>query len=137
MTKTTQYKNTPIGRIPKDWEVKKLGDLGETLNGLTYSPKDIVAENQGVLVLRSSNIQNDSLVFEDNVYVNSEGLKYNKVKTNDILICVRNGSKSLIGKNVLINEKSDGMAFGAFMSVYRSDMNSYVYHSFKSNIFKK
>src|SRR5690606_12029191 len=34
MTKTTQYKNTPIGQIPKDWEVKKLGDI--TLGKGTY-----------------------------------------------------------------------------------------------------
>ena len=99
MTKTTQYKNTAIGPIPTEWEVKKLGELGEILNGLTYSPKDIVDENEGILVLRSSNIQNDNLVFDDNVFVKSTNLKYNPVELNDILICVRNGSKSLIGKN--------------------------------------
>lgn len=136
MTKTTQYKNTVIGPIPTEWEVKKLGELGETLNGLTYSPKDIVEENEGILVLRSSNIQNDSLVFDDNVFVNSKNLKYNPVELNDILICVRNGSKSLIGKNTLIGEEAKGMAFGAFMSIYRSDLNSYLYHCFKSDIYQ-
>lgn len=136
MTKTTQYKNTLIGPIPTDWEVKKLGELGETLNGLTYSPKDIVEENEGILVLRSSNIQNDNLVFDDNVFVKSKNLKYNPVELNDILICVRNGSKSLIGKNALITEEAKGMAFGAFMSIYRSELNSYLYHCFKSEIYQ-
>jgi type I restriction enzyme S subunit len=135
MTKT-QYKQTPIGLIPIDWEVKSLGELGETLNGLTYSPNDIVEKSEGVLVLRSSNIQNDNLVFEDNVFVKSKNLKYNPVKINDILICVRNGSKSLIGKNTLINEKAEGMAFGAFMSIYRSNLNPYLYQCFKSNIYQ-
>lgn len=136
MTKTTQYKNTPIGPIPTDWEVKKLEELGESLNGLTYSPKDIVEENEGILVLRSSNIQNDNLVFDDNVFVKSKNLKYNPVELNDILICVRNGSKSLIGKNALITEEAKGMAFGAFMSIYRSEFNSYLYHCFKSDIYQ-
>lgn len=136
MIKTTQYKNTPIGPIPTEWEVKKLGELGETLNGLTYSPKDIVEENEGILVLRSSNIQNDNLVFDDNVFVKSKNLKYNPVELNDILICVRNGSKSLIGKNALITEEAKGMAFGAFMSIYRSELNSYLYHCFKSDIYQ-
>lgn len=136
MTKTTQYINTPIGPIPTEWEVKKLGELGETLNGLTYSPKDIVEENEGILVLRSSNIQNDNLVFDDNVFVRSTNLKYNPVELNDILICVRNGSKSLIGKNALITEEAKGMAFGAFMSIYRSELNSYLYHCFKSDIYQ-
>ena len=136
MTKTTQYKNTAIGPIPTEWEVKKLGELGEILNGLTYSPKDIVDENEGILVLRSSNIQNDNLVFDDNVFVKSTNLKYNPVELNDILICVRNGSKSLIGKNALITEEAKGMAFGAFMSIYRSELNSYLYHCFKSDIYQ-
>src|SRR5690606_26709931 len=113
-----------------------LGELGETLNGLTYSPKDIVEENEGILVLRSSNIQNDSLVFDDNVFVKSKNLKYNPVELNDILICVRNGSKSLIGKNALITEEAKGVAFGAFMSIYRSELNSYLYHCFKSDIYQ-
>ncbi|MGU9937083.1 restriction endonuclease subunit S [Empedobacter brevis] len=38
MTKTTQYKNTPIGPIPTDWEVKKLGELVDITSG--NSPSD-------------------------------------------------------------------------------------------------
>lgn len=38
MTNTTQYKNTPIGLIPIDWEVKKLGELVEITSG--NSPSD-------------------------------------------------------------------------------------------------
>lgn len=40
MTKTTQYKNTAIGPIPTDWEVKKLGELGTVITGNTPSRKD-------------------------------------------------------------------------------------------------
>lgn len=130
----TKYKNTSIGMIPMEWEIKKLGDLGQVLSGLTYSPNDV--DTEGVLVLRSSNIQDDQLVFEDNVFVKNNHLNYNKVKENDILICVRNGSKSLIGKNAIITKKHEGIAFGAFMTVYRSSINSYLYHCFKSAIYK-
>mgnify|MGYP003617574657 CR=1 FL=1 len=35
MTKTTQYKNTAIGLIPTDWEVKKLGDIFKLTSGKT------------------------------------------------------------------------------------------------------
>ena len=54
--------------IPKNWELKYLGDLGKVINGLTYSPDDI--HEDGVLVLRSSNVLNRSLAFEDKVFVN-------------------------------------------------------------------
>lgn len=111
-----------------DWEEKRLGDIGEIVSGLTYSPKDI--NEKGVLVLRSSNIKNNFLKLNDNVYVDVD--KFNPVKLNDILICVRNGSKRLIGKNALIDRKSEGMAFGAFMSVFRSKNNRFLIHWFKS-----
>ena len=117
----------------EEWETKKLGEIGEIVNGLTYSPNDI-AEN-GVLVLRSSNVQNRSLAFEDNVYVRT--YNYNPVQENDILICVRNGSKNLIGKNALINKENEGVAFGAFMSIYRSSFNRFLFHWFDTNEYRE
>ena len=117
----------------EEWETKKLGEIGEIVNGLTYSPNDI-AEN-GVLVLRSSNVQNRSLAFDDNVYVRTDN--YNPVQENDILICVRNGSKNLIGKNALINKENEGVAFGAFMSIYRSSFNTFLFHWFDTNEYKE
>ena len=128
------YQKTKVGVIPETWQVVKLGDLGNTLTGLTYSPDDIAQD--GILVLRSSNIQDGRLHFEDNVYVRVTDLKYNSVKEDDILICVRNGSKSLIGKNALITKKEAGMAFGAFMSIFRSSSNHYTYQLFNSDYFK-
>jgi type I restriction enzyme S subunit len=82
-------------------------------------------------VLRSSNVQKGVLVFDDNVYVNSD--KYNPVFENDILICVRNGSKNLIGKNALITKEAEGVAFGAFMTVFRSDLNRFVFQLLATN----
>lgn len=38
---TTKYKDTPIGKIPVDWEVKKLGDLGKVITGNTPSRNDL------------------------------------------------------------------------------------------------
>jgi len=116
----------------EDWEEKTLGEVGEIVNGLTYSPNNVV-ENDGVLVLRSSNIQNRVLAFENNVYVNSTN--YNPVKEKDILICVRNGSKNLIGKNAIITKEKEGLAFGAFMTVYRSTYNDYIFHYFDTKMY--
>lgn len=116
-----------------NWQQKTLGDVGDLINGLTYSPKDIT--DDGVLVLRSSNVQNNQLAFEDNVYVNVES--FNPVKENDILICVRNGSKRLIGKNCLIDKNNEGVAFGAFMTVYRSINNKFIFHLFSLSSYYK
>src|SRR5690606_510339 len=39
-----------------EWYVTELRKLGDLINGLTYSPNDV--REKGLLVLRSSNIQN-------------------------------------------------------------------------------
>ena len=127
-----RFKNEDGNDFP-EWEEKKLGEVGEIVNGLTYSPNDI--DDNGVIVLRSSNVKKRRIDLEDQVRVSVE--KYNPVKTGDILICVRNGSKRLIGKNALIRNKDENLAFGAFMSVFRSGYNEYIFHLFGSDIYKK
>ncbi|RXJ50227.1 restriction endonuclease subunit S [Gelidibacter gilvus] len=117
------------------WEVKRLGDLGKVVSGLTYSPNDIVDAENGVLVLRSSNVQDRKLSFHDNVYVKVDN--FNPVQKEDVLICVRNGSKRLIGKNAIIDENSEGIAFGAFMTIYRSKYNNFLFHYFGSEEYNK
>jgi type I restriction enzyme, S subunit len=120
------------------WDMRKLGDLGNTNGGLTYSPSDIVeTEEEGTLVLRSSNVQNGLMTFDDNVYVNCKISEKDLVQENDILLCVRNGSKRLIGKSLLIEKHHVGYAFGAFMAIYRSESNAFIYHFLKKSSFYK
>ena len=91
----------------------------------------------GTLVLRSSNVQKNRLAFENNVFVDMELPNRVIVKEGDILICVRNGSKQLIGKCALIDKKTEGVAFGAFMSIYRTEFSSFIFYQFQSNIIQR
>jgi type I restriction enzyme S subunit len=129
------YKQTEVGVIPKEWEVKSLGEIGEALIGLTYKPTDV--RKHGTLVLRSSNIQNDALAFDDNVFVDAEIPERIMVLNDDVLICVRNGSRDLIGKSALLDERTKGMTFGAFMAVYRSQIGKLASYLFQSAILKR
>lgn len=134
-----EYQTTHLGwldRIPAHWELKRLKYLGEAIIGLTYSPDDVVSENEGTLVLRSSNIQNKRLSFEDNVFVAKIVPEKLKTQRGDILICARNGSRALIGKNAQIDECAEGMTFGAFMSIFRSPYNDYLSKVFNSALFE-
>ena len=136
LNKNVPMKNSGIdwiGKIPAHWEVKRLKYIGNAKNGLTYSPEDI--SNEGVLVLRSSNIQEGKLTFEDNVYVDMKIPKEIIVRENDILICSRNGSRELIGKCALIDKKTEGNSYGAFMCVFRSPYNRFIHYIFQSNLF--
>ena len=125
-----------LGEVPEHWELSKLKHIGEVIIGLTYSPNNIVDENEGILVLRSSNLQNGGIYYGDNVYVNSDIPHKLITRVNDIVICSRNGSRKLIGKNAMIDEKSAGVSFGAFTSVFRSKQNSFIFYILNSSLFK-
>ena len=116
-----------------DWDVKKIGDVGENIIGLTYSPNNVTEDELFPIVLRSSNIKNDTLDLNDLVRVKEKINERLFVQENDILICTRNGSQRLIGKNVLISNIEAAITFGAFMSVFRSPLNKFIVHLFKTD----
>ena len=116
-----------------EWEEKTLGEVGENIIGLTYSPKNVTDDKSCPIVLRSSNIKNDMLDLNDQVRVKENIPEKLFTKKDDILICTRNGSQRLIGKNVLISNVETQMTFGAFMSVYRSPFNRFIVHLFKTD----
>jgi type I restriction enzyme S subunit len=117
------------------WEIKSLGEIGESLIGLTYKPSNV--RTDGMLVLRSSNVFENTLRFDDNVFVEMEIPERILVKNGDILICVRNGSRDLIGKTAKIDERAEGMTFGAFMAVFRTPFHNFVYHQFQSDVIRR
>lgn len=126
-----------LGDIPEHWEVKKLKYLGNSFIGVTYSPDELTDKTNGVLVLRSSNIQDGKLDFGDSVYIKREKEIPEKqiTRAQDILICSRNGSAKLVGKNASIEGDAIGQTFGAFMTIFRSPNNSYLKVIFDSELF--
>ncbi|QKF64711.1 restriction endonuclease subunit S [Campylobacter corcagiensis] len=137
LDKNAKFKDSGIewiGEIPSHWKISKVKYTGEYRNGLTYSPNDMTDENNGILVLRSSNIQNGKIDLKDNVYVSTQIKSNLMIKKGDILICSRNGSKNLIGKNTIINSNITA-TFGAFMMIYRTKNSKFMYYVLNSDIF--
>lgn len=125
-----------LGDIPEHWEVRKIKSLGNAIIGLTYSPLELTDEGKGTLVLRSSNVQNAKITYDDCVYVTTKIPEKKRTIKGDILICSRNGSVRLIGKNAIIDEKASGQSFGAFMTIFRSSYFEYLHYFFNSASFK-
>lgn len=123
-----QHLLTGKARLPGfggEWVVKRLGDIGNCLRGVAYrgdsdlSPYDTPYTKR---LLRSNNVQKATVVTTDIQFVNAARVSENQLlKNDDILICMANGSKALVGKSGLFNV-SDGYAytFGAFMGCFRS-----------------
>ncbi|MGU7901153.1 restriction endonuclease subunit S [Streptococcus suis] len=97
------------------WELRRFSELAEIRRGLTYSPTSISKE--GVRVLRSSNIDEDTFTFgEDDVFVDKWVVKIPLVKEGDILITAANGSSRLVGKHAIIKDLPANSAIhGGFM----------------------
>jgi len=111
-----------------------LSEVADFLQGIIYSPSDV--SNSGYLVLRSSNIQNGTLSFDDCVYVDKKVTESLQVKCDDVIMCVRNGSKNLVGKTALIPNNMPMTTWGAFMMIIRSKLNdTFIFHFLNSQMF--
>lgn len=62
MTKTTQYKNTPIGPIPTDWELVKIKDIGQVKRGAGSQYLEYVNE-EGIRFIRINDFFEDKPVY--------------------------------------------------------------------------
>lgn len=111
--------------LPDKWCWSRIRDISNSYIGLTYKPTDIV-QNDGWLVLRSSNIQNGKLDLSDIVKVKVSVSEKLKAQKNDIIICARNGSRKLVGKSAIIDVDMPNLTFGAFMAICKTPLFGYV-----------
>ncbi|WP_348702440.1 restriction endonuclease subunit S [Turicimonas muris] len=139
----TKELSSPRLRFKKDdgsdfpaWEQRKLIDEIELFGGLTYSPKDVVP-SPGSLVLRSSNVKDGEISLEDSVYVLKGKATSTPVQLNDIIVVVRNGSRSLIGKHAIVKTPLDNAVIGAFMTGIRTKQPDFISVLMDSQAFKK
>ena len=122
----------------KNFEMKKIKEIAEIFIGVTYQPQDVVdLEEKGIVVLRSGNIQNFMLDFKDILKIKKDIKEKFFIRNRDVLMCSRNGSSNLVGKVAIIDNLTEKMTFGAFMTIIRSEYYTYLYNYFKSSYFKK
>ena len=119
----------------KSWAVVPLSEIAEYFNGLTYKPENVTSD--GMIVLRSSNIQDSELDFDDIVRVNCRLKEKLYVKDGDILMCSRNGSAKLVGKVAQIGKLPEPATFGAFMMIIRTEYPKYLLTYFKMPVFRE
>ena len=106
------------------WSVKSLKSVGQCIRGVSYQgDADLSSHDKSYTkrLLRSNNIQNGFVVTNDIQFVNAKRVSDAQLlKKNDILICMANGSKFLVGKSGLFNVvDGDDYTFGAFMGAFR------------------
>ena len=108
------YKDSPLGIIPKEWEVKRLGDFCNFKNGLNYSPKEkgfsYYFLGVGDFLYRNAiNVKClGKITLKEKL--NEEYL----LKDNDLVLVRSNGSKALVGRCVVINTEQAKATYSGF-----------------------
>ena len=145
---TMQQLLTGKTRLPgfsRRWKMTQLGEMGICLRGVSYDPaSDLSPCDTGstVRLLRSNNILDSVINKHDVQFVESRRVSESQIMLlDDVLICMANGSKDLVGKTGLFRE-ADGhtYTFGAFMGCFRTEQSIsnpvFVYYLFNTYQFR-
>lgn len=126
-----------------EWVEKKLGDFVKGIRGVSYKPFDLRdGKNSNTLyLLRSNNIQDSKLDLSDVQIVDKKCVKESQaLNKRDIVVCMSNGSKRLVGKSCLFNLDDEGFCVGAFCSSFSPNKNAdenFVFQLFQSDDYQR
>ena len=105
MIQNSEYKETPIGRIPKEWEVTKLKNVGKVITGGTPSTSENTYWNGDIPFITPGDIQETKYTYNTQRYITIEGAKrVGKILPKDTVIVVCIGST--IGKVAITYKES-------------------------------
>jgi type I restriction enzyme S subunit len=97
MNNNTTYKDSPLGKIPSDWEVKRLKEI--LIEGRLGGNYENAEANNGIPVIKMGNLDR-GVIKTDKVQYLPEDNEYNEedvLKENDLLFNTRN-TLELVGK---------------------------------------
>lgn len=125
--------------------MKRFASLGFCLRGVSYDGSADLFEAEtpdSIRLLRANNVQNGEVVYSDVQHVQKGRVKQDQyLKRGDILVCMANGSRALVGKaGVFWEENASTYTFGAFMGCFRpaagAASDRYVPFLFQSNEYR-
>ena len=121
-----------------------LSEIAKGKRGVTYKPEDLVlgGEQEHYRLLTAGNIQDGITTTHSYAKVTPRCVSQNQlISPNEILVCMSNGSKRLVGKSSrLRSADSKQYCVGAFCSTFTPSENAdpeFVFQVFQSEIFKK
>jgi len=125
--------------IPEGWIAKSINEITVCVRGVSYDKSDLLNDGTGVLVLRGNNIQDNKLVYDNNVaFIPRTLISQDQViKKGDIIMTMSSGSKEHIGKCAYFHKDSIH-TYGAFLNKYRAkdNLSMLLFAFMSSSIFK-
>jgi type I restriction enzyme S subunit len=115
----TEFKDTEIGRIPKEWDLKSLGELGNTFNGLSGVTK--IDFGSGKPYIPYKNIFSNTRVNMNSMdYVKVSGKKkQNKVKYGDVFFTTSSETPEEAGMSSVLLDDVEELYLNSFCFGFR------------------
>ncbi len=134
------FKNSELGPIPNEWEVKALGEIADVtkLAGFEFTEHIVYSDQGKIIALRGLNIKNGNLVLDDVKYIdesNFSKLGRSKLYINDIIFTY----VGTVGEVAIINE-NDKYYLAPNVSRIRiksTDLPKFICHLMRSDRFYK
>lgn len=100
---THEFKNSPLGRIPKEWECLTIGEIAERLrSGVTPKGGSAVYQKEGIMLIRSQNVYPYGFKLNDVAYISEEinsRMLGSQLETFDVLLNITGAS---IGRSTFV-----------------------------------
>ncbi|MFN4132525.1 MAG: restriction endonuclease subunit S, partial [Caldimicrobium sp.] len=86
----TEFKETEIGEIPKEWEVKRLNEILTFVRGVSYKSSEINQEEIGELFITLNNFERGGGFKREEFkyYTGNKARKEQQVKSGDLIIAL-------------------------------------------------
>jgi type I restriction enzyme, S subunit len=96
LVKNDEFKDSPVGKIPKDWDVISIEQLAIYVgSGITPRGGSNVYKKEGILFIRSQNVTFGGLLLDDVAYIDTrihDSMKRSEVFPYDVLINITGAS---------------------------------------------
>ena len=131
-----EFKDTEIGRIPKEWEVVKVGKIGNVITGTTPSTKVKEYWGEGYLFVTPTDFSNNKYVYKTERSVTQRGVEKARIIPKDsvMVTCIASiGEIAMSSEECITNQQINSIVCGEKANPH------YVYYvmKFRKNVLKK
>lgn len=131
MNNNTTYKDSPLGKIPSDWEVKKIAEFGKVFTGNTPSTDNHENYGSEYMFVSPSDLSSEKYIYKTEKRLSLEGFSISRKfpKGSVLFTCIG----STIGKSGITTEDSTSNQQINAIVVDGKHNNEFLYYALEFN----